>query len=131
MKLSEREFKTTMGSPMRRFGPEAEPPVDFWPYFEAIPLADFEGHNCTEGSVTYVWEHPEGRYQHVLVNSEDKNIFMALVLSVKDQLVLGHHLLDLNREYGVSKVQPTIQPNGPPPAGPRVKFGVSFLCPHH
>jgi hypothetical protein len=49
----------------------------------------------------------------VLVNSEDKNIFVALVLSVKDQLVLGHHLLDLNREYGVSKVQPTIQPNGP------------------
>ncbi len=99
MKLSESEFKATAGKPMRRLGPESEPPVDFWPYFEAIPQEDFEGRDCGEGSVTYVWEHPEGRFQHVLVDSKDKNVFMALVLDVRARKVLGHHLLDLGRVY--------------------------------
>lgn len=91
--------------------------MDFWPYFEEIPAADFEGHNCTEGSVTYVWEHPDGSYQHVLVDSKDKNVFMALVLDVKKKQVHGHHLLDLNRLYGVRPAQQGIQPDGPTSGG--------------
>jgi hypothetical protein len=100
MKLSEAEFKATAGKPMRRLGPEAQPPVDFWPYFESIPPEDFEGHDCSAGSVTYVWEHPEGSFQHVLIDSEDKKVFMALVLNVRERQVLGHHLMDLGRAAG-------------------------------
>lgn len=102
-KLSESEFKSTAGSPMRRLGPEAEPPADVWPYFEEIPPEDFEGHDCSDGSVTYVWENPEGSYQHVLVDSRVKNVFMALVLDVHGRRVVGHHLLDLRRLSGVKK----------------------------
>ena len=95
MKLSETEFKATAAVPMKRLGPDAEPPLDFWAYFEAIPEADFEGHDCSAGDVTYVWEHPEGRYQHVLIDSADGNVFMALVLDAAEKRVVGHHLLDL------------------------------------
>ena len=86
---------------MRQLPPDAVPPLDFWDYFEAIPPEHFEGHDCSEGKVTYAWEDASARYQHVLINSEDKNIFMVIVLDLKDRHILGHRLLDLNRLYGL------------------------------
>lgn len=100
--LSESEFHATFGEPMRRMATDAAPPFEFWDYFESIPESDFDGHDCSSGAVTYVWEHPTGRFQHVLVNSEDKNIFMVLVLDIPNHTVLGHRLLDLKREYGLT-----------------------------
>ncbi len=87
---------------MKLLSEAAEAPFGFWDYFEAIPLEDFAGHNCSAGEVNYVWEHPEGRFQHVLVNSEDKNVSMVLVLDLLNRQVPGHRLLDLNEEYGLN-----------------------------
>ncbi|HEX9833048.1 MAG TPA: hypothetical protein VGA66_08200 [Mycobacterium sp.] len=101
--LSEAEYLATMADPMKQLSADGGAPVDFWPYFDSIPPADFEQHDCSAGSVTYVWEHPTGRYQHVLVDSEDKNVFMAIVLDLHRRDVLGHRLLDLNREYGLTR----------------------------
>lgn len=98
MKLTEAQFKSTMGSPMRRLGAEDQPPLDFWPYVEKIPAEDFEGHDCSEGIVTYAWENPDATYQHVLINSQQQGISMVIVLDLKAKKVYGHHLLDLHRE---------------------------------
>ena len=107
MKLSKSEFKSTAATPMRRLGADAEPPIDFWPYFESIPAADFEGHDCGEGSVTYVWEHPQQYFQHVLINTQDPNVFMALVLDLRQKTIMGHHLMDLNpAASAASETQP-------------------------
>lgn len=88
---------------MQRLPPSGEPPFDYWDYFDSIPSADFEQHDCSAGTVTYVWEHPTRRFQHVLVDSEDKNVFMVLVLDIDSQSVLGHRILDLNQEYGLQR----------------------------
>ncbi|HTY88423.1 MAG TPA: hypothetical protein VMB80_13220 [Candidatus Acidoferrum sp.] len=101
--LLEGEYLATMAEPMKRLPSDAEAPFEFWDYFDAIPLSDFSGHDFSRGSVTYVWEHPSGQYQHVLVDSEDKNVFMVIVLDVVSRIVLGHRLLDLNREYGLAR----------------------------
>ncbi len=97
--LSETEFLATTAAPMRRLGQDAKAPFHFWDYFDSIPSADFENHECSAGTVAYVWQDPQGRFQHVLVDSEDKNVFMVLVLDLLNQSVLGHRLLDLNRDY--------------------------------
>ena len=102
-RLSEQDYHATFGEPMKRLASEAAPPFEFWDYFESIPESDFGGHDCSAGAVTYVWEHPTGGFQHVLVNSEDNNVFMVLVLDVSKRVVLGHRLLDLNREYGLHR----------------------------
>lgn len=99
--LTEAEFRETFSAPMGRVSLDAPPPCDFWEYFDAIPRDDFEGYNCSEGIVSHAWNDSTGQYQHVLVNSEDKNVFMVLVLDLHRRFVLGHHLLDLNREYGI------------------------------
>ena len=100
-RLSEEEYTRAFGHPMKRLAKDAAPPFDFWPYFESIPEADFEGHDCRAGSVSYVWENDQASFQHVLINSEDKNVFMVLVLDLQKHAVHGHRLLDLNQEYGL------------------------------
>jgi hypothetical protein len=102
--LSESEYLETLAEPMKRLSSDVEMPFDFWDYFEAIPSADFGTYDCSDGLVTYVWAHPTGRYQHVLIDSEDKNVSMVLVLDIPSQSVLGHRLLDLNQEYGLTHI---------------------------
>ena len=87
---------------MVRAETDEAPPFDFWPYFDSIPRADFRGHDCTGGRVEYVYRDGSGRFEHVLVNSEDRNVFMVVVLDRQGQTVVGHHLLDLPELYGLT-----------------------------
>jgi hypothetical protein len=96
--LSEAEYKATMEPEPIRLGPEADPPFDFWPYFDEVPASDLAGHDFSEGSVTYAWHMPEANLQHVLVNCEQPNVFLVLILDLTTKSVLGHYLLDI---YGV------------------------------
>jgi hypothetical protein len=100
--LSDDQYKTTLSTAMRQLPPDAEPAFDFGPYFDAIPVGDFAGHEC-KGDVTYVWEDASARFQHVLFNSQDSNIFMVLVLDLNSQAVAGHRLLDLNQLYALNE----------------------------
>jgi hypothetical protein len=100
-KLSEDEFRAMLSAPTQRVGMDVEPPFDFWPYFEEIPPEDFEGYDCSEGAVSYIWKVGDDRYEHVLVNSDDKDVFMVIVLDRTAAAVAGHHLLDLPLLYGL------------------------------
>jgi hypothetical protein len=99
--LTRDEYLATCGQPMARVQEDESPPLDFWNYFDGIPKTDFAGHDCSEGRVDYAWVEPNGRFQHVLVKSENKNVFMVLVLDCPARTVYGHRLLDLNSEYGL------------------------------
>ena len=101
--LNREEYLATFGGTNERVPSAGPPPFDFWPYFDAIPVADFAGHDCSAGVVEYVWRVGEGRYEHVLVNSEDRNTFMVLILDLEAKKVHGHYLLDLNQEYGLER----------------------------
>ncbi|MEU8239053.1 hypothetical protein AB0C07_12465 [Actinoplanes missouriensis] len=102
-RLTDDEFKATYAPEVERIGLDEAPPFDFWKYFEAIPPEDFDGHNFAEGLVSYAWNMRGTAYQHVLVECETPNVFLALVLDVHDRTVVGHHLLDLNRLYGLTE----------------------------
>ena len=99
--LSEPEFLGTFTAPMRQVGGDDEPPFDFWPYVDAIPDGDFEGRDCSEGAVSLAWRNATGRYEHVLIDSDDPEVFMVVVLDRESKTVVGHHLLDLPRLYGL------------------------------
>ena len=100
--MTDEEFKATMGSDRVRVGLDEEPPFDFWGYFEAIPPEDFSGHDFSDGRVSYAWNMRGTPYQHVLVECTTANVFLVLVLDVTASSVAGHHLLDLNRRYGLT-----------------------------
>jgi hypothetical protein len=100
--LSEDEFKATTSPEKERVGLDAAPPFDFWEYFAAIPVADFGGHDFSDGGVSYAWTMLGTPYQHVLVECATADVFLVLVLDLAGRSVAGHHLLDLNRLYGLA-----------------------------
>ena len=98
--LDEATFKTTFVKPIERLGEDAAPTFDFWPYFDAIPAADFNSHDCSAGQVDLVYRMAD-RYDHVMINSDTKNVFMAIVLDLSDASVVGHRLMNFNELYGL------------------------------
>ena len=98
--LDEKTFRSTFIKPIERLGNDVEPVVDFWPYFEAIPEGDFDGHDCSAGQVDWVYRMAD-RYDQVMINSTTKNVFMAIVLDLNDACVLGHRLMNFNTIYGL------------------------------
>ena len=99
--LSDLEFQATFSSRMSRVEADGIPPLDVWPYFEAIPPLDFGGYDCSEGSVDTVYRDGSGRFEHILVSSLDPNVFMVLVVDLHAKQVFGHHLLNLRILYGL------------------------------
>ena len=99
--LSHEQFIATFREPMVRVAADEPPPFDFWPYVDSIQAGDFEGRDCSEGAVEYVWRDSSDRFAHVLINSEDPNVFMAVILDRHAGTVYGHRLLNLNHEYGL------------------------------
>ena len=100
--LSDSEFRSTCAHPMQRIDSQGGCPVPFWDYYDRIPEEEFRGSKLAEESVDYVWRRPDGAYEHVLVNTEAKNTFMVIVLDLFKNEVLGHRLLALEEEYGLS-----------------------------
>lgn len=100
--LTDAEFQGTFTAPMRRVALDGTgAPVAFWSYFDAILTEHFAGHTCPGESVSHAWADANGRFQHVLIATDELNIFMVVVLDLRERAVYGHRLLDLNREYGL------------------------------
>ena len=103
-RLSEDEYLATMESQPEPVDDEQSPPFDFWPYFEALPPAEFGGHDFTAGRVPYAWRMPRGQWEHVLIaDSVDHNTFLVLVLNLASTEVHGHYLLRLAEKYGLDE----------------------------
>lgn len=99
--LSRDEFQATFADPMRAVV-DAPPPFDFWPYIDAIPSTDLAGFDASEGEVDNVWADATGRFEHVLINTTTKNVFLVIVLDLVTCSVHGHLVLNLNEEYGIT-----------------------------
>ncbi|WP_157886821.1 hypothetical protein [Hymenobacter sp. PAMC 26628] len=52
-KLSAEDFQQTFQAPMLNVTETAEPPLDIWPYVEAVPFADLGSHKLLEEVVEY------------------------------------------------------------------------------
>lgn len=102
-KLTATEFKKMFGNKMIKLEDHEMPPFDFWEYVETINPDDFQGYDFSNGFVDLVYKTDDRKYQHVLIKSkEDKDVFMTIVLDIGNKSVVGHHLLDLKKEYGLN-----------------------------
>jgi hypothetical protein len=102
--LTEAAYLATFRPPMRKLlDLDVLPVVDFWPYADSIPAADFAGYDGTDGRVEYVWQSGDGEFEHVLINTaESRDVFMVIVIDRRTPAVVGHYLLDLPTLYGLA-----------------------------
>jgi hypothetical protein len=101
-RLDEAEFLATMGSRMRNVTEHPGEALDIWPYVDSVPAHDLEDHSINDGLVESVYRSEDGRFDHVLVITSTKNVYLVIVVDRVKITIHGHCLLDLNREYGLS-----------------------------
>jgi hypothetical protein len=100
--LDEPSFLRTFGKKMVRVNADGDAPIPFWSYVDSIPKEDFQGYDCSEGSVRWVWRSDDHSFEHICIDTkEDGDVFMVIVLDLARREVAGHRLMDLKREYGL------------------------------
>jgi hypothetical protein len=100
--LTEGEFKATFISEMHNVTDTATDVLDIWPYVESVPACELEGHSIYDHFFECVYRSGDDCFDHVLVLTRTKNVFLVVVVDLFHGSIYGHRLLDLNREYGLS-----------------------------
>jgi hypothetical protein len=99
--LIDAEFDATCVKPMQNItGGESEV-VDIWPYFDAIPPSDLQPFSMNESNVQFVYRSGDNRFDHVLIPTSTKNVYLVIVVDLNKCAVFGHHVLNLNEKYGI------------------------------
>jgi hypothetical protein len=99
--LDDASYRSAFGKKMQRVAASGDVPFPFWSYVDAIPQEDYQGYDCSDGSVQWVWRDENDRFEHILIDTkEDRDVFMVVVLDLQKKHVVGHRLMDFKREYG-------------------------------
>jgi hypothetical protein len=101
-KLTSEEFLQTFQAPMQNVTETAEPQIDIWPYVEAVPSEDLEGHTLLNGCVEFVYRDAGDKFDQLLIPTETADIFLAVVVRLNKIEITGHHLLNLPVLYGTA-----------------------------
>jgi hypothetical protein len=100
--LTKTEFEATFGEGMKNVTSLPEAIVDIWPYAREVASSVDLPPSAIEGSlVEYVYRSSDEHYDHVLIPTGERNVFLVVVVDRKHGSVFGHRLLDLNAEYGL------------------------------
>lgn len=103
--LTEALFKETTEGKMTEVTKRPGRCIDVWIYVDLIrgsiglPQQVFD-----DRLVHYVYRSQSGRYDHVLIPSGRYNVFLVIVVDRVENSVFGHHVLDLNAEFGLTKL---------------------------
>ncbi|GAB3288588.1 hypothetical protein [Hymenobacter tenuis] len=101
-KLIHEEYQMTLQAPMLDVTDTAEPILDIWPYVESVSIIDLKGHTLSDGLVPYVYQHPDGKFLHVLVATDNADAFLVIVIDVPTIRIHGHILLDFLELYQIT-----------------------------
>ena len=96
--LSEPEFKATVAIPMEEMSETAANVIDIWPYVQEVSRGGLQGHALDNQLIECVYRTSDGQFDHVLVETRTKNVYLVIVINLLENRIHGHHLLDLNRE---------------------------------
>ncbi|MBO2009398.1 hypothetical protein [Hymenobacter negativus] len=99
--LTAEEFQRTCGLTMLNVTETAEVRLDIWPYVDAIPTAELQGWNLSDGIVRHVYQSSTKEFEHILIGTENVDVFLVIILSLHPLGIYGHYLLNLPKEYGL------------------------------
>jgi hypothetical protein len=76
--------------------------IDIGPYVRAVPSEDLAGYTIPdELFVDVIYRALDGPFDLIHVMTKRKNVFLIIAVDVTNDRIHGHHLLDLNEEYGL------------------------------
>ena len=100
--MTESDFKATMRDPMVDVTAEPGSVIDIWPYVAGVAAeVSLPALVLEKELVETVYRSGDGKFDHVLLPTEEKNRYVVVVVDRTNAVVAGHRILDLNREYGL------------------------------
>ena len=98
--LNKEQYLSTMGNKMNNVTKSAQALVDIWDYAEEL----LEKHLISEYGfskryIEAVYENEENTYQHILLFSNNENVYIVIIVDMVGRKILGHYILDLNEVY--------------------------------
>lgn len=100
--LSEKEYNETMGSKMIEVTETAEPVVDIWAYVKDLVYENIVSDYVFKNNlVEKVYRNDTATYDHILLPTNNKNVFIVLVVKLGNATIIGHYRLDLTKEYSL------------------------------
>lgn len=98
--LTEDGYKATM-SAMVDLTETSLPVSNFWRYVELLVIEGVVDKYLYENElVELVYRNREETIEHVLLPTDQKNVYVVVVVDLTAQDIYGHYVLDLNKEYG-------------------------------
>jgi hypothetical protein len=100
--LSDEEFKSTITAEMVDVTLTATPDVDIWPYIKILSInGTVDKYVFDNTLVEKVYRNEMRTFDHVLLPTTNKNIFIVIIIDLINKKIKGHYRLDLNKEYGI------------------------------
>ena len=94
--LTEKEYKETMNERMIDVTMTAEPVVDIWPYVLQLTLDKVVLEYVFKNElIEKVYRNDNGTFEHILLPSDNSNIFIVVIVDLKQIRIKGHYRLDL------------------------------------
>jgi hypothetical protein len=100
--LTRAQYLATFSGPNKRLDEKLYDVSYVWPYVQLIPPEEHPGFEICWGYVPFVYQTSNGEYDHVYVSTRTQNVFLLVVRQNQSASIFGHHLLNLNEEYGMS-----------------------------
>jgi hypothetical protein len=102
--LTREEYLATFAEPMRRLeAGESYKPVRLTEYVREV-IGGFDPPVTLAGlQIQHVYLNGDQSFSHVVIHFGRPNVSLVVVVDCDREAVHGHHLLDLNREYGLDE----------------------------
>ena len=101
IELTPEEFINTMSAEMEDVTEWAEPVTDIAPYVQALIDEQLILPNTLDDElIEIIYRNEEGTYDHVLLPTENDEVFIAIVIDLVEEAIMGHYKMDLNNEPG-------------------------------
>lgn len=102
--LTEEQFKHTLLDKMVDVTDSAEPALDIWPYVRQLNKQGIVADSILNGElVEFVYRTSTSTFDHVLLSGSGSNEYIVVVVDLRNCVIKGHHLLDLNYQYGLEQ----------------------------
>lgn len=100
--LTEPYFKATMKEPMVDVTAEPGDVVDIWQYVSDVAAeVGLPELVLKRRLVEQVYRSGDHVHDHVVLLTDRKNVFVVIIVDRVRSVVSGHHILDLNQQYGI------------------------------
>lgn len=80
----------------------AEPVIDIWPYIELLAKEKIVSDYVFQNELAEkIYRTNNNLFAHILLPTQNENIFIVFVVDLSEKKIKGHHKLDLNEKYSL------------------------------